>query len=200
MSAIINWSHRNGKELRLTLSRPGVRTTCLLRWIGEVPTCLTLFLNRSMSFRACSWKSISPLSLKENTSPSRGYAVQSMRFLSAGNEAYVVEPALFLRDYLESLRSEEVKHFADIYLGGTTASGDARKILVPIFLPNSTYFHRNGRSSKGHGIWPCYTGSNRVEVQFTMAPSTDVVQVSAQVPGSIKDACKMMIHVVNMRR
>jgi hypothetical protein len=92
-----------------------------------------------------------------------------------------------------------VKHFADIYLGGTTATPDARKILVPIFLPNSTYFHRNGRSSKGHGIWPCYTGSNRVEVQFTMAPSTDVVQVSAQVPGSIKDACKMMIHVVNMR-
>ena len=28
------------------------------------------------------------------------YAVKSMRFLSAGNEAYVVEPALFLRDYL----------------------------------------------------------------------------------------------------
>jgi hypothetical protein len=127
------------------------------------------------------------------------YAIASMRFLTEGKEAYVVEPALFLRDYLESLETDEVKQFADIFLGGTTATAHARKIMVPIFLPNSPYFHRDGRESKGHGVWPCYTGTTRLEIQFTMAEAATMVRDSSQaVPASIKDECKVMIHVVNL--
>ena len=124
------------------------------------------------------------------------YAIKELRFLSAGTEAYKVNPELYLRDYMESLTDEECKHFADVYLGGQNATSDARTILVPILLPNSTYLSRKVRGSRGNGIFPAYTGSNRIEMQITLC---DAAEISTNAtPASIQNQCKMMVHQVEM--
>ena len=128
------------------------------------------------------------------------YVIDRLRFLTAGREAYTVDVGLHLRDYLESLETEECKQFADLYLGGTTATAAARTIMVPILLPNSAYWHRHGRSGAGHGVFPCFTGVNRIELQITMNTAAYVVTDITDQPASIAGAMKMMYHVVNMKQ
>ena len=135
-----------------------------------------------------------------NYKPAPGlYAVESIRFLSAGQEAYTVDVQLHLRDYIESLDTEHAQAFIDTYLGGSTATSVARTILVPIMLPNSAYLGRAGQNHLGHGVWPCYTGQNRLEFQISMAGASYVAQLPANIPASISTEISMLIHQVDMK-
>ena len=79
------------------------------------------------------------------------YAVKTLRFLSAGQEAYHVEVGQYLRDYVESCTCEEADRFVKTYLGYTTDAGTttARTLHIPILLPNSAYMSRSGRDVRG---------------------------------------------------
>jgi hypothetical protein len=128
------------------------------------------------------------------------YAVERVRFLSAGNESYFCELGQYLRDYIESLTNEEAKRFVTTYLGhtGAAASGAARVLMIPLPLPNSAYISRHGADSHGHGIWPCYTGSVRLECQISMAPADSVCKTGASTPASISGNVSMEIHQCDM--
>ena len=128
------------------------------------------------------------------------YAVKTLRFLSAGQEAYHVEVGQYLRDYVESCTAEEAERFVRTYLGYTTDAGTtaARTLHIPILLPNSAYMSRNGRDVRGHGIWPCYTGSNRLEIQITMGTASQMVKDAGQAPASIANTCNIMTHQCDM--
>lgn len=129
------------------------------------------------------------------------YAIKTIRFLSAGQEAYSVEVGQYLRDYIESLDDERAKVFCETYLGldedTNEPSIEARDIMVPILLPNSAYMARGGHTL-GKGVWPCFTGKNRIEVQITMNAAANMVNQSQAVPASISGNCTMMIHQVDM--
>lgn len=127
------------------------------------------------------------------------YAVKRIRFLSAGQESYSCEVGQYLRDYVESLTSEKADRFCKTYLGYVSDAGSnvARKLHIPILLPNSAYMSRSG-GTRGHGCWPCYTGSNRLEIQITMAADGEVVKQADTVPASISGTCNMLIHQVDM--
>lgn len=140
----------------------------------------------------------SPAISGDNYKPYAGlYAVRTVRLLSAGQEIYTVDVSAFLRDYCESLSDEELESFGRIYLGHTSASQAARTFLIPILLPNSAYLQRHGHNTRGSGIWPCFTAQNRLEVQIIMNPNT-YVSVGSNVPGSISDACSILMHQVDM--
>ena len=128
------------------------------------------------------------------------YAVDQIRFLTAGQEAYTVDVGLYLRDYIESLESDHAQEFAETYLGGfTTGTTDARTVLIPILLPNSAYLTRKTNDRHGKGIFPCYLGQNRLEVQITMNSASNMVTDATHAPGSISGACSMMFHQVDMK-
>ena len=128
------------------------------------------------------------------------YAIKRVRFLSAGQESYSVEVAQYLRDYVESLDDEAADVFCKTYLGYTTdgGTGTARVLMIPILLPNSSYMSRAGRDTRGHGVWPCYTGTNRLEMQITMGAAAEVVKQADPVPASISGDLKIMIHQLDM--
>ena len=128
------------------------------------------------------------------------YAIETVRFLSAGQEAYHCDVKQYLRDYLESLNDEHYAPFTETYLGNTggAASGDARTLIIPILLPNSAYLNRSGSNTRGRGIWPCLTGQNRLEVQITMGSNLACVADAQVQPASISGACSMMFHQVDM--
>ena len=128
------------------------------------------------------------------------HAIKTIRFLSAGQEAYHCDVSQFLRDYVESCTAEEADRFVKTYLGYTTDAGTttARTLHIPILLPNSAYLARTGRDVRGHGVWPCYTGSNRLEIQVTMASAAEMVKSAGNVPASIANSCNFMIHQVDM--
>ena len=128
------------------------------------------------------------------------YAVKNVRVLSGGTEIYTVNIADMLADYCSSLTNEEAKTFSDIYLGGTTATGVARSIYIPMPTPNSAYMNRNGHDTRGHGVLPCFLGNQQLELQITMNPATFVSAVAASPPASISGSCQMMYHEVQMRQ
>lgn len=125
------------------------------------------------------------------------YPIKQLRVMSNGSEVYSCDCCLFFHDYLESLSDEALAVFGDTYLGHTSGpSGAARSIMIPIMLPNSSY---NGRAGgKGHGIFPCFLGQSRLELQFTLNPATFVAADAANPPGSIAGACSLMYHQVEM--
>jgi len=126
------------------------------------------------------------------------YAMKTLRLMSNGNEVYTVEPELFFHEYLESLSEESLRVFSDAYLGKeANASGGARSIMVPILLPNSQYLGRTG-DNKGHGIFPFFLGTGRLELQITMNPATHVAADVNNPPASIAGACTLMYHQVEM--
>ena len=126
------------------------------------------------------------------------YVIDNLRLMSSGQEVYSCDYGLFLSDYCQSLSEEELRHFADIYLGGSAASGDARTVLLPLLLPNSAYLNRNGHDTRGHGVMPCYTANNRIEIQLSFRAAEHAAAVAANPPGSISGACAMMFHEVVM--
>ena len=96
------------------------------------------------------------------------FAVKEFRIMSAGQEVYTANVKQHLIDYCQSLSAEKLDAFAKTYLGHEDVMTDAaRVILVPVLLPNSAYLGRTG-STRGHGIFPAYTGSTRVEIQISM--------------------------------
>ena len=97
---------------------------------------------------------------------------------------YTADFQLFIHYYLESLSEEGLHCFPETYLGGDTATGAARTVFIPIHLPNSYYLGRAG-DSKVHGIFPCYTGTSRLELPLTMNPAEYCSVDPAQVPTSI---------------
>jgi len=125
------------------------------------------------------------------------YAIEQQRFLSAGTESYHVNPALFLREYLCSLTEEACDQFCKTYLGKTDVpSGAARTIWVPVFLPNSAYFHRHSENHHGFGAFPAYLGGNRLEVQMRFAPAENLTQTGADASGAISGNVKMIVHQI----
>lgn len=128
------------------------------------------------------------------------YFFERQRFLTNGSESYFVDPGLFYRDYIESLTDEEAKVFCTTYLGYTVDGGNgaARTLMLPILLPNSTYLYRHGRKSHGHGIWPAYLGSTRLEVQLSIKAGEELCAAGGNPPQSISGLISMMTHVCQM--
>ena len=128
------------------------------------------------------------------------YVLEQVRFLSQGSESYKVQPQLYLRDYIESLTEDEAKAFCTAFLGyqGDGGTNAARTIMIPLLLPNSAYFFRNGKDSRGHGVFPAYLGTNRLEVQFTVRPGAFCVKAGADAPATISNACSIMVHNCEM--
>ena len=128
------------------------------------------------------------------------YAIQEQRFMSAGTESYKVNPALMLREYVSSLSNEEADQFCRTYLGKKDAvDGSARVILVPLFLPNSHYFHRDQKVKKSYGAFPAYLGQNRLECQLSFAAAASMVQSGADAPATVANAIKVLVHQVEMQ-
>ena len=128
------------------------------------------------------------------------YVLSQLRFLSQGSESYKVQPDLYLRDYIESLTDEEADRFCRTFLGFEGAGGTqtARTLMIPILLPNSAYFFRNGKDSQGHGVFPAYLGSNRLEIQFTVNQAAYLVKANAESPAAITNNCQIMLHQCEM--
>jgi hypothetical protein len=126
------------------------------------------------------------------------YAIRSMRLLSGGQEVYTCDRySDFLSDYCQSLDEIQLKYFAECYLGGQTAAGSARTLLLPILLPNSSYLSRNGYDMRGHGVMPCFLGQNRLEIQFTLNSNLYTTADRSNATGGITSA-SLKYHEVNM--
>ena len=127
------------------------------------------------------------------------HALKQVRLMSNGTEVYTADCNLFFHDYLESLSDEALTVFSETYLGKlSAASGASRTIMVPIMLPNSAYMGRAGGTSHSHGIFPCFLGKSRLELQLTMNPATYVSADAANPAGSIAGACSLMYHQVEL--
>ena len=126
------------------------------------------------------------------------YALKSVRLMSGGTEVYTADQNLFLHDYCESLSEEALRVFSRAYLGGEeNASADARTILIPILLPNSSYMGRAG-GTHGHGIFPAFLGQSRLELQLSMNQAKNLSSSADQAPTSIVGKCSIMYHQVEM--
>jgi len=126
------------------------------------------------------------------------YAMKEFKILSAGQEVYTCNVQDFLVDYIESLSDEAVNRFTETYLGHEDVpTAAARTILIPLLLPNSAYLGRAG-GTRGHGIFPCFLGQNRLEFQITMNPAKYLSSDTTQAPGSIAGACDLVFHQVEM--
>ena len=128
------------------------------------------------------------------------YAMKEFKLLSAGQEVYTCNVEDFLVDYMESLSNEALKRFSEAYLGHEdvpTATG--RTILIPLLMPNSSYLGRAG-GTRGHGIFPCFLGQNRAEVQITLNPAKFLSADAANEPPSIAGACALVYHQVEMNK
>jgi len=128
------------------------------------------------------------------------YAIRTIRLLSGSKEIYSADYKDFFHDHLESLTNECLKVFAKTYLGHQdTMDATARTVMLPILLPNSAYLDRNGKGTRGHGIWPCQLGNtNRLEIQITLNNGNYLTADTSVAPGSISGACKWLYHEVNM--
>ena len=93
--------------------------------------------------------------------------IKTIRILSAGQEVYSHDVQQFLVDYCQSLSEEQLNRFGKAYLGNQDTMDDsARTLIIPLLLPNSQYAQRNGQDSRGFGVFPCYLGQNRLEIQL----------------------------------
>ena len=119
--------------------------------------------------------------------------------MSGGQEAYTADCEKFLVDYCQSLTEEQLKEFARIHLGGSTSVGAGeRTFIIPIMLPNSPYMLRNGHDTRGFGVFPCFLGTNRLELQLTLNPAVYVAADASNAPASIAGKCSLLYHQVEM--
>ena len=129
------------------------------------------------------------------------YLIKSIRLVSNGQEVYNCRYSDFLVDYIQSLQLEAQEQFCKTYLGqGEVSSAAGRRVMLPILLPNSAYLGRHGKSSRGQGIFPCVTGSNRVEIQISLNSASFLAAMTANVPDSIAGACSFLYHECQMRQ
>ena len=125
--------------------------------------------------------------------------IKQLRVLSGGSEAYKADCEKFLVDYCQSLTEEQLKEFSRIHLGGGASPGaGARTFILPIMLPNSPYMLRNGHDTRGFGVFPCFLGTNRLELQITLNPAVYVAADSSNAPASIAAKCSLLYHQVEM--
>jgi hypothetical protein len=105
------------------------------------------------------------------------WVVKSMRILVAGSEAYSINNyQVVLRDFMESLQLDhEYTSFCRAHFGyEASLTNAARKVHIPILLPNSPYLTRNSSTAEkyGSGVFPNSLAGNRIEVQFTLYANT----------------------------
>ena len=125
--------------------------------------------------------------------------IKTIRILSAGQEVYSHDCQQFFVDYCQSLSEEQLNRFGKAYLGHQDTMDDsARTLMIPLLLPNSQYAQRNGQDSRGFGVFPCYLGQNRLEIQLTLNTAVYLSSNSASNAASIKGACTLMYHQVEM--
>lgn len=127
------------------------------------------------------------------------YAIKTIRIVSQGQEVYSCDYMQFMADHLQQYSDEEVLDFGKVFLGTEDAlSLDARDVLLPILLPNSPFMSREGVDIRGHGVFPCYLGTNRLEIQITMNAAKYMTADASVVPGSISGLCSLMYNEVKM--
>jgi len=124
--------------------------------------------------------------------------IKEFRIMSNGQEVYNCRYADYLADFCQSLREEELRAFADTFLGGQSATAGARTVLVPLLLPNCPYMQRNGKDHRGHGIMPCFFGQSRLELQITLNTAEYVAATRGTPPASIAGECTLLYHEVQM--
>ena len=125
--------------------------------------------------------------------------IKSIRVLSGGAEAYTADCEKFLVDYCQSLTEEQLKEFARIHLGGGKSPGAGKRtFILPIMLPNSAYMLRNGHDTRGFGVFPCFLGSNRLEIQINLNEAVYVAADATNVPANILGKCSLLYHQVEL--
>ena len=71
------------------------------------------------------------------------YAIKTIRLLSQGQEVYSCDYLQFMADHLQQYNDEELKDFANAFLGREDAlSLNARDVMCPILIPNSPFLSR----------------------------------------------------------
>ena len=127
------------------------------------------------------------------------YAIKTLRLLSGGVEIYSCDNQVIMGDYMQSLTDEQLRVFGKTYLGHQDSmDGTARDVMIPLLLPNSAYMGRNGHDTRGHGVFPWYLGTNKLEIQLTLNTADYLAADPANVPGSIENQCVLMYHEVQM--
>ena len=133
------------------------------------------------------------------------YAIRELRFMSAGQEAYVCRYADFIVDHCGTLNEEKLRVFAKLYLGTeyqgdvVTMTGAARTLLLPILLPNSQYMNRStGYFHRGNGVFPAYTGANRIEIQVTLNSAQHITADPDNAPASISGSCAILYNEIQV--
>ena len=128
------------------------------------------------------------------------HIIKTLQIRSNSNVVYDVNHySETLRDYLESLSTEAYAAFCDAYLGGDVLTNDARKVYIPLLIPNSHFLQREARSSvRGSGCFPCSFDRKKFEFQIELHPST-YVTTDRSAAGSILNAVSWSIREVVMR-
>ena len=202
----------NGRVLMDRLVPPAfsrIRSTFVTTWREDSATVANLdwgqsnfsiYLPESLRVVRAIFLKIDIPASSANFKPYPGLqVVKTIRILSAGQEVYTADNERFLVDYCQSLSEEQLKRFAEAYLGHASPIGTgARTVLIPILLPNSQYMQRNGQDTRGFGVFPCYLGQNRLELQLTLNSAAFVSSDKTAVPASIAGACSLMYHQVEM--
>jgi hypothetical protein len=128
--------------------------------------------------------------------------IKTFRIRSAGQIVYECDYNQFLADHCESLPEQKLKHFARVYLGGSTAdsgSAAAREVKLPLLIPNSTYMRRSEASTAGHGVFGCFTGQQKIELEITLNSNLFAgLQSGTDDPPSIANQCTIMFHTVEV--
>lgn len=129
--------------------------------------------------------------------------IDTFRLRSGGQIVYECDFNQYLADYCESLTDQKLRAFADIYMGGDqeTAHGapSAREVKLPLLLPNSTYMRRSDASTAGHGVFGCYVGNQKIEMEVTLKSALHCGRLAGQNdPTSIAGQCSIMFHCVDV--
>ena len=130
------------------------------------------------------------------------WCIKSMRILVGGTECYnIPNYQVVLRDYMESLqKNHEYECFVAAHFGyEASLTNTARKVHVPLLLPNSPYLTRNsaGAEKVGTGVFPNNLGSNKIEIQVTMYADTYQSSDKSACP-TIQNACYQCIREIKM--
>ena len=127
------------------------------------------------------------------------FAIKTIRLLSQGQEVYSCDYMAHMADHLQQYSEEELYDFTNCYLGAEDVlSKDARDIMLPILIPNSPFIGREAKDLRGHGVFPCYLGTNRLEIQITMNDAKYMSADPSVVPDTISNRCSLMYNEVKM--
>ena len=126
--------------------------------------------------------------------------IKDFTLRSAGQIVYQCDWAQFLSDYCESLQEQKLARFAEIYLGGAAESqtDETRSVKLPLLLPNSTYMRRSNNSTAGHGVFGCFLGNQKVELQITLNSAAHTAKQRDVPPASIAGQCSLLFHTVEV--